>query len=57
MLEALDRVNCQLMIPTVLVTHNSVIAHMAGRVVYLADGVVTRSESNAVRAQAQELAW
>jgi len=56
-LEALDRVNRQFATPTVLVTHNAVIADMADRVVHLADGVVMRIESNAARAQAQELSW
>ncbi len=56
-LETLDRVNRQLMTPTVLVTHNSVIARMADRVIHLADGVIMRSESNAVRAPPRELVW
>ena len=56
-LEALDRVNRQFATPTVLVTHNAVIAGMADRVVHLADGVVMRIESNAARAQPQELSW
>lgn len=56
-LKALDQVNRQFATPTVLVTHNAVIADMADRVVHLADGVVMRIESNAARAQAQELSW
>ena len=56
-LEALDRVNRQFATPTVLVTHNAVIAGMADRVVHLADGVVMRIESNAARAQPQGLSW
>ena len=56
-LEALDRVNRQFATPTVLVTHNAVIAGMADRVLHLADGVVMRIESNAARAQPQGLSW
>lgn len=56
-LEALDRVNRQFATPTVLVTHNAVIADMADRVIHLADGVVVRSERNAARAQARDLSW
>ena len=57
LLEALDRVNRQFATPTVLVTHNAVIAGMADRVVHLADGVAMRIESNATRAQPQGLSW
>ncbi len=56
-LEALDRVNRVFATPTVLVTHNAVIAGMADRVVHLADGVVTRTERNAARTPAAELSW
>lgn len=56
-LEALDRVNRQFATPTVLVTHNAVIAGMADRVLHLADGVVMRIESNAAREQPQGLSW
>lgn len=56
-LEALDQVNRQFATPTVLVTHNAVIADMADRVVHLADGKVVRAESNAARARAQDLSW
>jgi putative ABC transport system ATP-binding protein len=56
-LEALDRVNRRFATPTVLVTHNAVIAGMADRVVHLADGVVVRTATNAARAEAQELSW
>jgi putative ABC transport system ATP-binding protein len=56
-LEALDRVNRTFATPTVLVTHNAVIAGMADRVVHLADGVVTRTERNAARTSARALSW
>jgi putative ABC transport system ATP-binding protein len=56
-LEALDRVNRAFATPTVLVTHNAVIAGMADRFVHLADGIVARTERNAVRAGARDLSW
>ena len=56
-LEALERVNRRFATPTVLVTHNAVIAGMADRVVHLADGVIVRIERNAARAPPQELSW
>jgi putative ABC transport system ATP-binding protein len=56
-LEALDRVNRQFATPTVLVTHNAVIAGMADRVAHLADGVIVRLERNAARMPPQGLSW
>jgi putative ABC transport system ATP-binding protein len=56
-LEALDRMNREFATPTVLVTHNAIVAGMADRVVHLADGVVVRTERNAARAQARDLSW
>jgi putative ABC transport system ATP-binding protein len=56
-LEALDRVNRAFATPTVLVTHNAVIAGMADRVAHLADGLVVRTESHAERAPARDLSW
>jgi putative ABC transport system ATP-binding protein len=56
-LEALDRVNRTFATPTVLVTHNAVIARMADRVVHLADGAIVRIDRNATRASARELSW
>jgi len=56
-LQALDRANRAFAIPTVLVTHNAVIAGMADRVVHLADGVVARTERNAARARVRDLSW
>jgi putative ABC transport system ATP-binding protein len=56
-LEALDRANRAFATPTVLVTHNAVIAGMADRVVHLADGVVARIECNAARAGVRDLSW
>jgi putative ABC transport system ATP-binding protein len=56
-LDALDRVNRQFATPTVVVTHNTVIGHMADRVVHLADGRIVGTESNAARAPARDLSW
>ena len=56
-LEALDRVNRRFATPTILVTHNAVIAGMADRVVHLADGMIVRVESHAARAPPRELSW
>ncbi len=56
-LEAIDRMNRAFATPTVLVTHNAVIAGMADRVVHLANGVVIRTERNAVRTSVRDLTW
>jgi putative ABC transport system ATP-binding protein len=56
-LEALDRVNREFATPTVVVTHNAVIAAMADRVVHLADGVVAQVDTNGGRAPAKVLSW
>jgi putative ABC transport system ATP-binding protein len=56
-LEAIERVNRELGTSTVVITHNSVVAGMADRVVYIADGAIARSATNAVRVAARELAW
>ncbi|MBI4291218.1 MAG: ABC transporter ATP-binding protein [Betaproteobacteria bacterium] len=56
-LEAIARVNLELGTTTVVITHNAVIAAMADRVVYLGDGLVVRTERNAVKKAAAELVW
>jgi putative ABC transport system ATP-binding protein len=56
-LEVLNRVNREFATPTVLVTHNAVIAGMADRVLHLANGAVVRTERNAARAEARDLSW
>jgi putative ABC transport system ATP-binding protein len=56
-LEALDRVNRELGTTTVIITHNVVQAGMAGRVVYLSDGLVTHVDVNPSRKQPRELTW
>lgn len=56
-LEVIARVNRELGTTTVVITHNAVIAGMADRVVYFADGQVQRVERNAVRQAAAALSW
>jgi putative ABC transport system ATP-binding protein len=56
-LEAIERVNRELGTSTALITHNTVIASMADRVVHIADGRIARIETNAHRTPVRELAW
>ena len=56
-LDVIARVNRELGTTTVVITHNAVIAGMADRVVYFADGQVQRIERNAVRQAAAALSW
>jgi putative ABC transport system ATP-binding protein len=56
-LEALERIHAELGTTTVIITHNADIAHMANRVLYLADGRIARIEVNATRKRAQDLRW
>ncbi len=56
-LEALEHVNRELGTTTAVITHNSDIAAMAGRVVHLSDGHIVSVESNARRKRARDLHW
>ncbi len=56
-LEALQRVNRELGTSTVVITHNAAIAHLADRVVRLADGQIAGIERNAAKRSARELQW
>jgi len=56
-LEAIDRVNRELGTSTALITHNTVIAEMADRVIHIADGRIAREERNERRTPVGELAW
>ncbi len=56
-LEAIETVNRELGTTTAIITHNSVTAGMADRVVYLADGRITRIDQNTDRVPARELKW
>jgi putative ABC transport system ATP-binding protein len=56
-LEALERVNRELGTSTALITHNTVIASMADRVIHIADGRIDRIEVNERRVPVRELSW
>jgi putative ABC transport system ATP-binding protein len=56
-LEAIERVNRELGTSTAIITHNTVVGGMADRVVHIADGRIAKSERNASRRAARELAW
>jgi putative ABC transport system ATP-binding protein len=56
-IEALLRVNEQLGATTLIITHNAGIQEVADRVLFFADGQITRERSNARRRQAAELSW
>jgi putative ABC transport system ATP-binding protein len=56
-LKALDEVNRQLGTTTAIITHNAVIADMAHRVIWLADGQISNIAENKIRKSADELKW
>ncbi len=56
-LEALERINRELSTTTVLITHNSDIADMADRVIYLSNGLISRIEAVGKKKQPHELKW
>jgi putative ABC transport system ATP-binding protein len=56
-LEALARANEELGTTTAIITHNQAIARMVDRVIWFADGRVTKIEENAQKARAAELQW
>jgi len=56
-LEAIDRVNRELGTSTALITHNTVIASMADRVVHIADGRIDQVEVNQRRVAVRDIAW
>ena len=56
-LEAIETVNRELGTTTAIITHNSVTAAMADRVICLGDGRITRINQNAERQPARSLAW
>ena len=56
-LEAIETVNRELGTTTAIITHNSVAAAIADRVIYLGDGQITRIEHNTERKTARSLAW
>ena len=56
-LEAIESVNTDLGTTTAIITHNSVAAAIADRVIYLGDGHITRIDQNAERQPAGALKW
>jgi putative ABC transport system ATP-binding protein len=56
-LEAIERVNRELGTSTALITHNTVIASMADRVIHIADGRIDRIETNTHRVPVRQIAW
>ena len=56
-LEAIEHVNRELGTTTAVITHNTVVAGMADRVVRLADGKVAEMFENDTRRPARELSW
>ena len=56
-LEAIETVNRELGTATAIITHNSVTAGMADRVISLADGRIVSIEQNAERTPARQLTW
>jgi putative ABC transport system ATP-binding protein len=55
--EALLGVNAQLGTTTIIITHNASIQDVADRVIYFADGQITREVRNEARRTAAELTW
>ena len=56
-LEALERVNRELGTSTAVITHNSIVAGMADRVIRIADGRIASAVINEQRRPARELSW
>ncbi|HEY0682241.1 MAG TPA: ABC transporter ATP-binding protein [Steroidobacter sp.] len=56
-LEAIERIHAELGTTTALITHNSVIAEMASRVLYMRDGQIHHEVRNTTRRAAKELSW
>ncbi|MBP2233559.1 putative ABC transport system ATP-binding protein [Sinorhizobium kostiense] len=56
-LDAILRINRELGTTTALITHNAVIAEIANRVLYFADGRIVETRRNAVQRAPAELAW
>ena len=56
-LEVIARVNRELGTTAVVITHNAAIAGMADRVLYLADGRIAKTETNAHKLNADEVRW
>lgn len=56
-IEALMSANAKLGTTTLIITHNAVIQDIADRVIYFADGKISRIQQNTRRKTAAELVW
>jgi putative ABC transport system ATP-binding protein len=56
-IEALLSINAQFRTTTLIITHNASIQEVANRVLFFADGQISRTLENEVRRAATELAW
>jgi putative ABC transport system ATP-binding protein len=56
-LEAINRVNQELGTLVVVITHNSAIAGLADRVVYLSDGLISEVRNNTQKISVSEVHW
>ncbi|MET4686233.1 putative ABC transport system ATP-binding protein [Sinorhizobium fredii] len=56
-LDAILKINRELGTTTALITHNAVIAEIANRVLYFADGRIVETRANAVQRTPAELVW
>lgn len=56
-LDAIVRINREIGTTTALITHNAVIAEIANRVLYFADGRIVETRRNTVQRAPAELAW
>jgi putative ABC transport system ATP-binding protein len=56
-IEALLRVNAELGTTTLLITHNASIQDVAHRVLFFADGQISKTHRNETRRRAAELVW
>ena len=56
-LEAIEHVNRELGTSTAVITHNTIVAGMADRVIHIADGRIASIDHNPERRPAHELAW
>lgn len=56
-IEALTKVNTELGTTTLIITHNATIQQVADRVLFFADGRISRTQRNETRRTAAELAW
>lgn len=56
-LDAILRINREFGTTTALITHNAVIADIANRVLYFADGRIVETQRNAIKRAPSEIAW